>query len=385
MVGRDQVTVVGGGIAGLVAAIKCRQQGRDVVLLEATGKLGGRARNADGPYKANYGPHALYGDGAFYQWMRAEKLLPRLARPSATRFRLRIDGRIKRTSFPLVAAALKLRGQAPADTDYRSWARQHASEQAAEAAIGFVSLPTFHHDPGELSAAFCQERFRRLIVHSAKVRYAVGGWSQIVENLAQRATDLGVKIQTNSRVTDLPESPLILAVPLSAARALLADRALSSPGARAVLLDVAFKAPQRAPNAVLDLTERLYISRTSGPDRTLTPDGEDLIQASAGVRPGETVEQTTQRIEAAMDAGFPGWRTGETWRRRSLAEDASGAIDRPGTTWRNRPAIDQGDGIYLIGDSVAAPGLLSEVSYESASQAAAVLDKVPSAIASNGK
>jgi phytoene dehydrogenase-like protein len=56
-----QVTVVGGGIAGLVAAIRCAQQGSQVQLLEASGKLGGRARSADAPYVANYGPHALYG------------------------------------------------------------------------------------------------------------------------------------------------------------------------------------------------------------------------------------------------------------------------------------------------------------------------------------
>jgi hypothetical protein len=71
-----------------------------------------------------------------------------------------------------------------------------------------------------------------------------------------------------------------------------------------------------------------------------------------------------------MDAGFPGWRERETWRRRSLAENASGAIDLPGTTWRDRPAIDQGDGLYLAGDADAAPGLLSEVSFNSAMEAA---------------
>jgi glycine/D-amino acid oxidase-like deaminating enzyme len=383
MAGSNRVIVIGGGIAGLVAAIKCARQGQNVVLHEATGKLGGRARNADGKYKANHGPHALYGDGDFYQWMRAEKLLPCLVRPRATGVRLRIDGRVKRSSPALVAAAVKLRGVAPADVDYRTWARQHASEQAVAAAIGLVSLPTFHHDPGELSAAFCQERFRRLILHSTAVRYAVGGWSEIVANLARRATDLGVEIHTSSRLTDLPDPPVLLAVQLSAASALLANSALSTPGARTVLLDVAFTAPRRAPNAVLDLTERLYISRTSGPDPTLTPDGEDLLQASAGLRPGETIDQATERIEAAMDDVFPHWRAGETWRRRSLAENASGAVDMPGSTWRDRPEVDQGDGIYLIGDAVAAPGLLSEVSYHSASQAAAHIDMAPNALAPN--
>ena len=38
-------------------------------------------------------------------------------------------------------------------------------------------------------------------------------------------------------------------------------------------------------------------------------------------------------------------------------------------SWRDRPAIDRGDGVFLAGDMVAAPGLLSEVSWASAVEA----------------
>ena len=367
---RDQITVVGGGISGLVAAIACAQRGRRVSLLEATGKLGGRARSADGPYLVNYGPHALYGDGPFYAWLRREKLLPRLARPIAPTMRARLDGRITRLPAPLIAAALRLRGEAPVDVDYRTWVAGRAEERSVEAAIGFASLPTFHHDPGELSAAFCHERFRRLILHGQKVRYVVGGWSVLVEALAQRARDLGVEIHTGSLVSDLPGTPVILALPLSAAGRLLPGRQLPASGTRTVLLDIALRSDGRSPRVVFDLTERLYITRVTGPDPSLAPAGEDLIQTSAGLRPSESIEDATLRIEAAMDAGFPAWRERETWRRRSLAQDSSGAIDPPGRTWRDRPAVDQGDGLYLVGDAVAAPGLLSEVAHHSALQAA---------------
>ncbi len=365
----EEITVVGGGIGGLVAAIACAQQDRKVVLYEATGKLGGRARSSEGPYIANYGPHALYGDGELYSWLRREKLLPKVAMPIATTMRARLDGRITRIPRPLLSAALRLRGEAPADIDYRTWAEQHAGERAAQAAIGFASLPTFHHDPGELSAAFCHERFRRLILNGHRVRYVIGGWSVLVDALAQRARDLGVDIQTGSPVNELPQPPVILALPLKAAGRLL-GRELQTQGARTVLLDVAIHSKRRSPRVVFDLTERIYLTRTTGPDPSLAPLGEDLIQTSAGLRPGETLEQATARIEAAMDDGFPGWRESETWRRRSLAENSSGAVDTPGRTWRDRPPIDQGDGIYLVGDMLAAPGLLSEVAHHSALHAA---------------
>jgi hypothetical protein len=44
-------------------------------------------------------------------------------------------------------------------------------------------------------------------------------------------------------------------------------------------------------------------------------------------------------------------------------------LDPPGTTWRDRPAIDRGDGVFLAGDMVAAPGCLSEIAWASAIEA----------------
>jgi phytoene dehydrogenase-like protein len=346
-----------------------RPAGPKVVLYEATGKLGGRARSSEGPHIANYGPHALYGDGNFYAWLRREKLLPRVARPIAPTMRARLDGRITRLPRPLLGAALRLRGDAPVELDYRTWAEQYADEPVVQAAIGFVSLPTFHHDPGELSAAFCHARFRRLILAGHRVRYVIGGWSVLVDALAQRARDLGVEIHTGSPVTELPRPPVILALPLKAVGRLLGQE-LQAQGARTVLLDVATRAKRHSPRIVFDLTERIYLTRTTGPDPSLAPAGEDLIQTSAGLRPGETLIQATARIETAMDDGFPGWREGETWRRRSLAENSSGAVDPPGSTWRDRPPIEQHDGVYLVGDMIAAPGLLSEVTHYSALHAA---------------
>jgi hypothetical protein len=50
-------------------------------------------------------------------------------------------------------------------------------------------------------------------------------------------------------------------------------------------------------------------------------------------------------------------------------ESRSGPLDYPGKTRRDRPAVDRGDGVYLAGDMVAAPGLLSEVAWASAVEA----------------
>ena len=59
----DEITVVGGGVAGLVAAIECAQAGQRVRLFDAGREPGGRARTLDGPFRANLGAHVLYADG----------------------------------------------------------------------------------------------------------------------------------------------------------------------------------------------------------------------------------------------------------------------------------------------------------------------------------
>src|SRR3954451_5253445 len=91
-----EVTVVGGGLAGLVASIECVERGLAVRLIEAHRELGGRGRSTDGAYRANLGPHALYSDGPAWSWLRRRDLLPPVARPPAGGLRFRQGGRIRR-------------------------------------------------------------------------------------------------------------------------------------------------------------------------------------------------------------------------------------------------------------------------------------------------
>src|SRR5215211_3031649 len=65
----NEITVIGGGVAGLTAAIGCAERGTAVRLFEAHETLGGRARSTDGPYKANLGPHAVYKGGVLFDWL----------------------------------------------------------------------------------------------------------------------------------------------------------------------------------------------------------------------------------------------------------------------------------------------------------------------------
>jgi phytoene dehydrogenase-like protein len=368
-----QITVVGGGLAGLTAAIACAEAGERVRLLEAHSELGGRARTSDGPYRANLGPHVLYKGGTLWRWLDERDLLPPTARTPLSGLRVRCDGALQRTP-PLSAlpVILRLRGrEAPVDRDFFSWAADHTDERTAALLSAAAGVYTFHHDPGALSAAFVWQRtVRTLLTAPPAARYVIGGWSRLVDALAERARALGVVVELGARVEDLPDAPMIVATELGDARGLLGDDSLRWTSGKTVCLDVAMRARRGDPFVVSDLDEAGWIERFTAPDPTLAPEGEELVQAQMPMRPGEGADAAAARLERLLDLSYPDWRERETWRRRQVMDGRTGALDPPGTTWRDRPAIDRGDGVFLAGDMVAAPGLLFEVGAASAVEAA---------------
>ena len=368
----SQVTVVGGGIAGLTAAITCAEDGADVRLLEAHDALGGRARSMGDPYKANFGPHVIYKDGPLWDWLADRGLLPPFAGPPLSGIRFRWQGAVRRTP-PLgtVPSVLRLRGrQAPVDQDFRSWVAVHADEQTAAMLSAAAGVYTFHHDPGELSAAFVwKHSVRVLLSPPPTARYLLGGWGAMVGALEARARQLGVTIELSHPVEALPGTPAIVATELHQARELLGDESLEWPAGRTVCIDLGLEHRRGDPFIVSDLDEAGWVERFSAPDPSLAPDGEELVQAQMPIRPGESVDQAGLRLERLLDASLPDRRRRQTWHRRQVMEGRTGPLDRPGETWRDRPAVERGDGVYLAGDMVAAPGLLSEVAWASGVEA----------------
>jgi len=363
-----EVTIVGAGLSGLVAAIACAGEGLEVRLLEAHDQLGGRARTEDGPYKANLGPHAAFGDGPFWSWLTENGVLPAHATPSVTGGRLRVRGELRRTP-PLTSlpSVLRLRGRsAPVETSFHEWACRHVDEPVAAMLGSAAGVYAFHHDPGRFSAAFIWERTRRVLLDMpTPVRYVVGGWGSLVASLERGARERGVRIETGARVDALPAGVVIVATELEQAAVLLGER-LAWPSGNAVCLASA----KGDPAFVSDLDDAGWVSRYSKTDPTLAPDGHDLVQGQIGIRPDESVEQAGARLEQLFDLGFDGWRERTQWRRRQVMTARTGALDEPGMTWRERPRVDRGDGVFLCGDRVAAPGLLAEVSWASAIEAA---------------
>jgi phytoene dehydrogenase-like protein len=366
-----EVTVVGAGIAGLTAAITAAEHGARVRVLERRAELGGRARTTPPPYRANLGPHALYTDGELWRWLEHQNLLPPTVGRGREPILFRHGGQLT-DHVPGYREALSaiLRATAPTEASFRTWAESVVSPDGADLVSALAFITTYEADAGRLSAAFVHERIRR-VVQPDVVRYVIGGWEALVSQLARAARDLGVKIDHRHAVATLPAAPVVVATSPAAAGRLLARPMRGTGGTRVALLDVALDDGAHLPSGLLDLDERLYLARYTAFDASLAPSGVELVQIACGCRSDERSADVHARVGAVLDSLALGWREHVRWSRRSLLRAATGAVDPPGRTWGDRPSIKQDDGVYCAGDYVAAPGLLSEVSFSSGREAGA--------------
>ena len=394
------VMVIGGGLGGLAAAITAAEAGASVTLHEAHRTLGGRWRSTpvrkkarpnpagnsgaspganpspDAPvYRAHEGPHVIYRDGPIWAWLKERDLLGvtcGVPLGATVRFRFWHQGRLR--AVPplgfLRAVRVSSRKDVPVDQSFRDWASRLVGVDAAEMGASASGVGLFHHDPGSLSAAFVAERLSRVYSMPPPASYRQGSWGAMFEEIGAYARKLGVIIELGSRVSSIGDEITIVATEMESARLLLGDDSLDWPSGRAALLDLGVKRDHRDLFVVSDLDTCGWLENFTMPDPTIAPPGEHLVQMQMPIDPHSSKADGIARLEAIADSALPEWRERTTHRLESLANARTGAVDFPGASWRDRPAIDRGDGVFLVGDRVAAPGLLSEVSLNSGVRAA---------------
>ena len=289
--GSRPVHIVGGGIAGLVAAITAAEGGAPVILHEASVRVGGRALGRTSWAGVNLGPHVVLTDGALVRWLGARSIRISLSRPALCGVRLLGDeGTGNPALVPLRLAATVIARQAPVDESFRAWSDRVFGPARSELMCRLAGLFTFHHDPGTLSAQFVWDRYRRVFVHPDRIRMVAGGWSALAAALADRAVACGVRIEVGEKITaaTLPGAPVIVATRLPAASRLL-EREQRWPGTRTALMDVAASPGHRDwPSTVIDVRGDLrtccLIDRMTATFPDLLGDrGADLFQAQLGI------------------------------------------------------------------------------------------------------
>ena len=242
MTGSHRVVVVGGGLAGITAAIALRESGADVTLLEARPRLGGATCSftRDGLVVDN-GQHVFLRCCTGYQWF-----LDRIAARDLVTLQDRLDvpvhdadtgrlGRIGRAALPvplhlapsllryphlslrerasvgraaLALRALDLDDPALDRTDFGSWLTAHGqSARTVEALWDLVGIATLNATAGDASLGLAAKVFKTGLLSdpgAADIGWASAPLGDLHDGRARAALDAaGVRTLLRSRAAGI--------------------------------------------------------------------------------------------------------------------------------------------------------------------------------------
>jgi len=434
MNGTGAAVVVGGGLAGLAAAVELARAGVPVTLVEKARAPGGRAVTEDvaGGYRLNLGPHALYRGGPAARALAALGIAPAGGVPSARglfawdagRLAVLPSGALSFLRTRLLGAGAKLEAAALLarigavdaaaldDTTVSAWVERAARRPSVRALLhALVRVATYANDPGRMSAGAAVRQLQLVTRHS--VLYLDGGWQVLVEALRTAALAAGARILTGARAvrvapgrtvtledgTALPAAAAILATPPAEAAALTGSATLQAWAAdalpvRAACLTVALsRLPVPGRLFALGIDRPLYVSVHSATAR-LAPEGGALIHAAHYLGDAPAPDGAGE-LESLLDALQPGWRDVLVERRflpHLTVTHALVRADRAGLAGRPGPAVPGLPGVFVAGDWVGPEGMLADTALSSARAAAALAAEVaskqaaaPSLLAASGR
>jgi phytoene dehydrogenase-like protein len=383
---RTDVAVVGGGLAGLTAAVAAARLGADVTLLDGR-TTGGRARSStrDG-FTLNEGAHALYLGGPAWRILRSWGIDPAGGSPPAGSSRLVWDGDV----VPLPAgprsllttsilstrskaklgwwfADLERRADHAAGRSVATWLDdERAGDDLRKLVLALMRLSSYTAHPEVAEAAAL---LRQLARAAGGVRYVDGGWQSIVDRLVAAARQAGVEVLDHRAVRSVVDvgggwyvdtgdggivaTSVVMACggPAAVTTLLGADRAdwveRAGPIQRAAVLDVG--GPPARHSFLLSADEPLYLS-THAPVARLAPDRRHLVTLMRYLAADEPGDATDHR--AALE------RHGA---RAGVVEPSERDIDRflaaPVVAWGTpMPGVERPTGLELADRGLVAAG-----------------------------
>ncbi len=417
------VIIVGGGLAGLSAAVFLARAGRTVTIFERRRYLGGRAvTHLRHGYRFNLGPHAFYRNGLGWNVLRELGIPVRGGIPKPRGVAILGGEQYKLPTNPwsllttsifgpkakAKAAMLLLRirridPKPYASMTVREWIDANASEERLRQVLEAMFRLATYSDRADLQSASAALAHLRLAIRG--VVYVDEGWQKIVDSLHSAAVASGVNFVTSSRVvsvhhdggsvrgvelgglevdvrndtmslampdmtdpdkgTLIPAETVLMAVDPSTARELAPDLDWpTSSAVTAACLDIALsKLPEPRNTFALGIDKPLYYSVHSKWAQ-LTPKGGALLHA---MKYGEGTEG---ELETLVDEMQPGWRELIVHRRFLPAMTVSNALVEPEGRSSRMRAVTPVRGLYVAGDWVDEGGILSDAAFASARAAA---------------
>ncbi len=412
--------VVGGGLAGLTAAIVLAQAGQSVAVYEQTARVGGRATTrVREQFRFNLGPHAIYRGFSAETTLTnlgidlhgKPPIIGRNARaqnngqlyhfPATATTILRSKLLSGRAKIGFIATALKIQRAQPAAYRDESWAtwveREIADRQVRNLFVALGRLVTYANAPDLIRADVVLRQFSA--VFGSGVCYLDGGWQQIVDALLNEAQKAGVSIYLQQPVQQIvydratgshrltlrdgvvSAENIVVAIPPRNAQKLLPNStALAGSVAQqtAVVAASLTLGLRQLPNPqitfAMGIDRPLYYSLHSAAAE-LAPRGQHVVHL-AYYRPNSAVDEDVAVIRAELENFMqqlqPDWRAQLVTESYLPSLAVYHALPQVGQA---RPPIVSADtpNCYFVGDWVASGQLLADGAFASAEQAAAAI------------
>ena len=423
------VIVIGGGYAGLSAGALLAHKGHEILLLEKSKTLGGRASfmERDG-YTVEYGLHSnrFASDGAaaavFRRLERELKFLktgePELWRDGEFLPLPNSVGKIFKS--PILPLPAKLRAArylgrlvmgSPGKKYQLSMEEMTAGCKSGEAlevirvlsGIGIIAPDLRQSSAGEL-AAFLKKAMRAKV----KVGYPEGGTRRIIEGLREELEQSG-QIMTAARVNRLmlkkglvnqvktdtaaySSSAVICAIPVQYVPDLFGGKDLPIKFVKkarelfptaGIALDVGLKERVSDQNGLLVTSEPLTMGQfTSNIDPGMAPEGRQLLSwyyplPQPWVKNSEKMDREEQRLRGLLQEMYPDIWKAVDWERAMHLSMVDGFLPRPGQTREDRPdfTIPGIDNFFLCGDTTRAEGTGGDTAFNSAIHVSRLVDE----------
>ena len=411
--------VIGGGLAGLTAAIELARNGHQVRLHEQHQQLGGRAatQTHDGAL-LNLGPHALSLDGAARQTLTEWGIAPHGGVPNLGDPESKAAMVFGGVPHPFVggAAALArckflsirqrfdagramtkaLNGSLPEpNMTTTEWLNRNvATEPARMLMAALLRVGSYSNEPERQSA---RAALRQARLGAKGVLYVDGGWKSIIASLENLARTEGVEIQESApvRANDFRDmldrrEPVILAMPPEQASTLAAEVS-SRPfpavaPVRAACLDLVLdQFPEGAYSFGLGIDQPLYLSVHSRWAKFAAADaapGPTVVHVAKYLGAGRVDARAVRKeLEDFSDLLLPGWRDCLRY-ARFLPQ--MHVMHMPVTAGAEVEVDSLGiDGVRIAGDWVGSGALLADAAVASGLGAARSLAAQNSSKVSN--
>ncbi|ULL17237.1 NAD(P)/FAD-dependent oxidoreductase [Paenibacillus sp. H1-7] len=408
---RYEAAVIGGGLAGLTAAVILARAGKSVVVLEKENQLGGLAQTTKmNGALFNLGPHAMYEGGAALRILSELGCLPKGGYASKSGMSGIINGSVLE-----VPAGLSLEenaewsslmsGLGQIDTEsvqsisLQDWAVNHIRHERVRLLFHVMCRQwSYCDDMSVLSAGFAIKQGQ---LAGRGVHYVEGGWQIVINDLRDAAKKAGATIVTGymaeqimlkngsvnalklSDGTVIKVSSIIAAVgphevyrlvPDAEAMSISRWRAESRP-LYAACLDVALRNmpyPERV--FALGLDKPLYYSKHSGAVK-LSDNGAHVLHVMKynDNEYASNPKSDEKELIDFLELLEPGWDKEVVSIRFSpnvLVAHDSRTIHHHGAGPAPNPAVLEVPGLFVAGDWVGSEGRLADAAMASSKLAA---------------